>query len=550
MRRYRLIALLCAAASVASMVGVTMLEYAEPDARGRYVQHEEAVQVADLPEAERAAASSSTIDTSTFATHLPVVSIDTAGVEIPGRILKRSTLEALGDAAPPHVPRTDVTFATLAADGRATIPARVEVFDAAGDAGDGDGTAATGGADADAAAAGDADAPRANRLSDAPVLSLEAEVRVRGHSSRHFDKKSYAIGFTEEDRVTEVDADVLGMGADDNWVLHGPFLDKTLLRNYICYQLAGEIMPYTPDTRFCEVFLNGSYQGVYLCMESVKFGQDRVALTPTDPRYAQTSYIVKRDWADKASQRAIDDFLGAAGIAEKGTSLELLYPTASTLTEAQRAWIISDVDAIEKALYSYDYDTKGYGIFSVLDVDSFVDYLLVSELTLNADAGSYSTYFYKDARGPLAVGPVWDFNNAFDNYMDRELGESGFITPEKPLFFMLYRDDAFCERLIVRWRELRSSLWTDERIIALIDGARAYLGPAIERNYRVWGYSFDPATVSQDARLAPAERNPATYDQALEQLKSAALDRAAWLDRNIEHVRMYSHESAVRPYNH
>ncbi len=73
------------------------------------------------------------------------------------------------------------------------------------------------------------------------------------------------------------------MGADDNWVLHGPFLDKTLLRNYICYQLAGEIMPYTPDTRFCEVFLNGSYQGVYLCMESVKFGQDRVALTPTDP---------------------------------------------------------------------------------------------------------------------------------------------------------------------------------------------------------------------------------------------------------------------------
>ncbi len=96
MRRYRLIALLCAAASVASMVGVTMLEYAEPDARGRYVQHEEAVQVADLPEAERAAASSSTIDTSTFATHLPVVSIDTAGVEIPGRILGAGLSRLLG----------------------------------------------------------------------------------------------------------------------------------------------------------------------------------------------------------------------------------------------------------------------------------------------------------------------------------------------------------------------------------------------------------------------------------------------------------------------
>ena len=183
-------------------------------------------------------------------------------------------------------------------------------------------------------------------------------------------------------------------------------------------------------------------------------------------------------------------------------------------------------------------------------MDSFVDYLLMSEFTLNSDAGSYSTFFYKDARGRLAVGPVWDFNNAFNNYMDRDLSQSGFLTAEKPLFSMLYRDGDFCERMIVRWRELRTTIWTDERICELIDDAVAYLGPAAERNYEVWGYSFDPAALSHDARLAPDERNPRTYEEAVEQLKSAALDRAGWLDRNIEHIRMYSHESAVKQYNH
>lgn len=524
-RRYRLAAALTAAGVLAFTLAVTALDNVRPHVRDAFRQHEEAVQLDDLPRGERGEAASTAIDPESFASHLPVVAVDTGGVEVPGRVIKRPELEAMGDDAPPVVPRTDVTYATIARDGRSTVPARVEVFCEEG-------------------------SEAANRLSDAPVLSLQAEIRVRGYSSRIFDKKSYALGFTEADRVTEIDADVLGMGADDNWVLQGPFLDKTLVRNYVAYEMAGQIMPYTPDARFCELFLNGAYQGVYLFMESVKYGQDRVDLRASDPRYAQTSYIVKRDWVDCTSTRTLADFFAASGIAEADTALELIYPTEATLTEAQRAWIVSDIDAIEKSLYSYDYDVPGYGIFDRLDVDSFVDYLLMSEFTLNSDAGSYSTFFYKDARGRLAVGPVWDFNNAFNNYMDRDLSQSGFLTAEKPLFSMLYRDGDFCERMIVRWRELRTTIWTDERICELIDDAVAYLGPAAERNYEVWGYSFDPAALSHDARLAPDERNPRTYEEAVEQLKSAALDRAGWLDRNIEHVRMYSHESAVKQYNH
>ena len=61
---------------------------------------------------------------------------------------------------------------------------------------------------------------------------------------------------------------------------------------------------------------------------------------------------------------------------------------------------------IEKSLYSYDYDTADYGYWNTLDVDSFVDYFLFNEFTMNYDAGSYSTYLYKDLRGKLTIGPL------------------------------------------------------------------------------------------------------------------------------------------------
>jgi len=53
-------------------------------------------------------------------------------------------------------------------------------------------------------------------------------------------------------------------------VLHGPFLDKTLMRNYMWYNLSGQIMEWAPDVRFCEVFLNGGYQGVYVMEEQIE----------------------------------------------------------------------------------------------------------------------------------------------------------------------------------------------------------------------------------------------------------------------------------------
>ena len=115
---------------------------------------------------------------------------------------------------------------------------------------------------------------------------------------------------------------------------------------------------------------------------------------------------------------------------------------------------------------------------------------------------------------------------------------------------MLFRDEDFCERVNNRYRQLRRGVLSDENLQSFIDDALDYLGPAIERNWRVWGSSFDVSTVDEGHRLVPLERNPETFEDAVTDLKEFIRRCGSWLDRNIENLRQYSHESAVKMDNH
>lgn len=89
-----------------------------------------------------------------------------------------------------------------------------------------------------------------------------------------FDKKGYLLRTTKDDGITNRDVEMLGMDAHHEWALHGPYLDKTLIRNYMWYNIAGEIMDYAPNARFCEVIINGEYQGLYLMVETITSGEE------------------------------------------------------------------------------------------------------------------------------------------------------------------------------------------------------------------------------------------------------------------------------------
>lgn len=417
-----------------------------------------------------------------FRTHLPIVSIETGGQEIPG----------------------------LNRDG-ATISADLEVRD--GGTGN-------------------------NALADEPTLTSTALVRYRGNTSLHFDKKSYRLKLVQEDGAANPRA-MLGMPKEDEWILNGPFLDKSLLRNYMMMNLSGQVMENAPEVRFCELFVDGAYQGLYVMMESVSRSQAGIAKS-VEGR-AETSYVVRMD---RGGHVNLNNFTTYARILPY--KINVVYPTAANLTPEQLDYIQKDLSRFEKALYSLDYDHPKLGYRAYIDVGSFVDYMVLNEFFQNTDAGIFSTYLNKPVGGKLSMGPVWDFNNALDNYMDATRDGTGFTFPNRVWYHMLLKDPWFTKQVIQRYRQLRGTVLSEEYLMSYVDDTVAYLGDAVERNFSVWGYTFQP----EYGMLNPAQRNSGSHEQAVAQVKDFLHRRGAWMDQNIELLYQYCHPSANKQYQH
>ena len=434
------------------------------------------------------------IDEDTFSSHLPVVSIETGGVVIPGRPEQGQ-----------HVKDIENSF----------IQADMRIYDREGEL---------------------------NKLSSQPVLESKINIRVRGNSSRTFDKVGYLFKFTD-DAGMERKLEVMGMEKDSTWVLHGPYLDKTLMRNYMWYNLAGQIMEWAPDVRYCEVFLDHEYQGLYVMAEQISMGEGRIEMTKYDGKSNISSYIVCADRESVNDVQYLDNFTSYA--LRINGKLEVKYPGASRITPELTEYISRDFSRFEKALYSFDYDTARYGYQNYIDVDSFVDYFIINEVTQNTDAGLYSTYFYKDVSGKLKMC-VWDFNNCCDNYIEDQTPMAGFFMQNRPWYFMLCKDEAFMEKVITRYNQLRKGILSEEAVESYIAGVQSYLGPAIERNFEKWGYSFLP----EKDLLYEDERKIGSYEAAVEQYETRLVRRMRWMDEHIEDLRSYSHESINKKFNH
>lgn len=444
-------------------------------------------------------------DGSELCTHLPLVLIDTGGQEIPGKVTGQT--DDFGE-----------TINTLAADGRDVIDVSFVIVD---------------------------NQTRNNHPSDEATLTTTAQIRVRGHSSRLFEKSPYQLDFVDENGEA-APAAVMGMPAHSEWVLYGPYLDKSLVRNYMWYNIAGEVMEWAPNVRYCELILNGEYRGLYLMVETITDGEDcRLNLSTTEQNVKTTGYLLRGDRTtqeDLGGQRDIYTYLER--MLTLRTDILIKYPGRSSLTQELRQEIELDYAAFEKALYSYDYDTDDYGYWNYIDVDNFVDYFLINEFSLNVDAGRYSTYIYKDLSGKFKLA-VWDFNNACDNFPTDPLTPDQINMVSHTWYFMLCKSEDFVERLLDRYDELRASVLNETYLLNYIDETLAYLGPAVERNNQRWNDAM-----TQWEPLTPEERNLHSHEEAVDQLKEWLYERGIWLDENIHTIRQNCHPSRTKVYDH
>lgn len=330
------------------------------------------------------------------------------------------------------------------------------------------------------------------------------EIEIRGSSSNCCsDKKQYAL--TTYDEVNEKDnVSLLGMPKENDWILNGFAFDPSLMRDYIAYQLSLKIGQYASRGRYCEVILNGDYVGVYVLQEKLKADDNRIDINKIEPednagKALTGGYITKSDKTEGSDVAAwyMDNYSGWQ------TAFVHEHPKPTTVTSLQDNYIREIFFNLEaQALSNNDALNGGYP--SIIDMPSFIDFIIMNELASNADAYQFSTYFHKDRNGKLRAGPVWDFNLTFGNDLffwgfDRSHTNGWQFDDGDNVGAKFWRDlflnPTFSCYLSKRWLELTTQgqpLHPDQ-INSFIDEVFANTEVAAERNHARWGIGEDRA---------------------------------------------------------
>jgi hypothetical protein len=357
---------------------------------------------------------------------------------------------------------------------------------------------------------------RANRTSDpGNVYSGRAGIELRGHSSQMFAKKQY--GLELRDRKGEGrDAGLLGMPADDDWVLSANYSDKTLMRNALAYRTARALFGgYAPQTRYVELVLNGRYQGVYVLTQKIELGEGRVE--------AEDGWMLELAFGYQE--------LGERRFRSPRTGRPLLYTDPDDPDRRRAGAIRSDVARFERALYGKRFRHPRRGWRARLEPAAAIDYVLLQELFGNQDAFHASTYFHRPPGERIVLGPIWDFDIAMGNTtLDRFRTPPGWHLGGRPYVERLYRDRRFVRGMADRWRELRAGGLRRWLRASIASDARTLRGPQV-RNFRrwrilgryVWPNPVDPRT----GRYRPSWNAEVAY------LRGWLDARISWMNRAL-----------------
>jgi hypothetical protein len=372
-------------------------------------------------------------------------------------------------------------------------------------------------------------------------------IEYRGSSSQMFPKKPFRIE-TVDSTGNNLNVSLLGMPRENDWVLHNPFSDKSLLRNVLACKLSNDIGRYASRTRLCELVLNNEYQGVYVLMEKVKRDRYRVNIPEIDSDDVTGDsltggYILKIDKLDGENV--------GGWHSDNDIFYQYHYPKPDEIQPQQATYIQNYMKAFESMISSGNYRDS---YLDFIDLDSFVDHFILNEISKNIDGYRLSAFMYKDRESRdnrLIMGPIWDFNLAFGNadYYQGELTSEWNLDHlliasqydfSVPYWWGIIRDDEeFLERLSYRWWILRYNKYRTDKLMAFIDAMADTLEEAQIRNFEKWpilGYYIWPNAFIGD-----------TYQEEIDYMKGWLLDRLEWMDMMIDQLSYIADGSKQLP---
>lgn len=370
-------------------------------------------------------------------------------------------------------------------------------------------------------------------------------IETRGNSTQLYEKKTYTIELWDE-AENEISEPLLGMGKEEDWILHAMVLDKTQLRVPLCFDLFRQMGHYAAHYRFVEVVLNGEYQGIYILTEKLKRDDDRVDIAKLDEDDISGDsltggYILRIDWTWDVDEEDLfeSNYDSQAGIP---MSYQWYYPKPDKIQPEQKEYISNYIHDFEEAVFAPDFtNDDGFRYTDYIDLNSFVDFLLINEFAKNSDGYKLSSYMHKDKDskgGKLTAGPIWDFDQTYGlstvcssyittgwTYLQNQdnCGNLGSM----PLWWQeMMSDPIFINRLNCRWEDFRSSFLQQDSLFQWIDTQNALLEDPLGRNFERWDFIgnniwFEPFPI------------PETHDEEVSYMKTWIEERLDWMDANM-----------------
>lgn len=368
-------------------------------------------------------------------------------------------------------------------------------------------------------------------------------IEIRGSSSQQFPKKSF--GFETWDEMGEdMNASILGLPEEEDWILYAPYSDKSLIRNAFTFLTARSLEGiYASRIKLCELVINGEYQGVYVLMEKIKRDKERVAIEKLkDDEISGEDltggYILKIDkMTGSGGEGFTSQFTPNGSAGDQTIFFQYEYPKPDNLVLEQTNYIQTFIESFETALMSESFTDPTDGYEPYINTSSFIDYFIMNELVKNVDAYRLSAYMYKDNDadgGLLNAGPIWDYNLSLGNadycnggnptgwsYKFNSICDFDFWLV--PFWWdRLLEDPTFAIALKQRWQELRLNELSNETLFGRVDDLTAQLDEAQARNFQQWNILGE--------YVWPNNFVGSTYQSEVEYLEDWLTQRLVWMD--------------------
>ena len=361
------------------------------------------------------------------------------------------------------------------------------------------------------------------------------QIRGRGNSTWGYPKKAYRVRFRDN-------TSLFGLAAHRNWILLAEFQDPTFLMNVVAFELGGNVFdhqPFTNTYRHVQVYLNGSYNGLYLLTEHRQASPDgigapgRAALHPTQGWFVEVDDYWDEDPKFRTTRYNLPIMIGSPEApTDPANSNNPFYN-----------FIKNDLNQLCDRMSAFSFPENGYR--DLIDMDTFIDFIMVNDLVLNGELRHpKSVYCHKGTNGKISMGMLWDFDWGygyaggghvyFNDLTNPSWGTQSMRLPMHDFFRRFFADPVFMEKYRERWDEKFDDI---AKIGVFIENIGAQIREAVEEDSKRWAISSGGYWSSYDTDHARQINNMAAWWRR----------RIEWLDKEYGKIAFVGEGTKENP---